>query len=1075
LHAPYTENKLYGIDPFVQFIHQDQKGNYWIATYGKGINYFESGSQKLTFHPYNSEQKKTFDPNTIISFFEDRQGNLWFGSSTKGLFKKDLFAQKFILYNEFGSTSPPYESPINLGTIWVTCQGEGFGKLDLKTNKITRFHHHENDEQSIGHSWSRSVYQENSNVLWIGLGVGGGSINDEIGDGGLDRMNIKTETFTHYKIKRDNNPDGFSETIFQICEDKKGRLWLASGSGGLFRSDIDKKEFKQFNFPKADSISINPTIYDLQKDSEGNIWTSDSKNGGLYKYDENEDEFNLFLEGFTVLNIIPETNDWYWISTFEKGILHFNSAEGTYNQYTKEDGLKTNLGNIMFKGNEDGIYWIASRFGPSRMDTRTKKITPVNVTLGRYNIGGMKSASGVLFFPANKGLLSFYSDEIMGNPFAPKTVISDFLVSDEPYIPGTSDNDDVNLPYNRNDISFKYVGLHFSNSLKNSYQYKLTPIDDDWVDAGNDRIARYINLPPGTYTFHVISANSDGVWDDEGTSFQFTIKPAWWATWWAYIIYLSIAIFLADRFYRFQLSKKLAVVENKKTKELEELKSKMYANISHEFRTPLTIINGLSDVLLEDCETDKQKNLIGGITHSSNQLLNLVNQMLDLSSLDAKKMTPNFKNGDSIKFIEKCVSIYKSFSDSKQLILTFKSDVPSLLMDFDDDKLQKILNNLLSNAIKFTPENGSIHVFLEQRGDRLIIKVRDSGKGIEPDQLADIFERYYKTDDLRQNVGTGIGLALTKELVNLLKGEIHVDSTLGKGTSFTISLPINNTSNKTDVTYKTPFIDNTVYQENEGDAPSKPVIKHTILIVEDNREIRNYIKLILGDLYSIYTANNGIEGLKMAKSKTIDFIISDVMMPKMNGFEFCKNIKNDVSTSHIPFIIISAKTESKDKQEGYKLGIDAYLTKPFNKQELLLIIKNILAKKQDQITFLSKLLQLQNKHSQTPNINQLDLDLIKSIQEYALNNNKMSIEELAHSLFTSRTQLHRKVKSLTGMSITAYLNHIKIEKAKKLLKTTELSISEIAYDVGFDDPAYFSRSFKKLVTISPISYRENHG
>ncbi len=1071
LHAPYTKDRLRGINPSIQFIHQDQKGGYWVSTSGKGINYFDPVNQKLTFLPYNSEQQKTFAPNTISSFLEDNQGKLWFGSSTKGLFGKDLFAQKFTLHREFGSVSPPYESPKNQGVIWVTCQGGGFGKLDLNTNKITRFQHDANDTQSIGHTWTRSAYQENSNVLWVGLGRGGGSINDEDGDGGLDRMNIETETFTHYKIKQDNAIDDFSETIFQICEDKEGRLWLAAGTGGLFRSDKDKKEFKQFNFPRADSISINPVIYDLQIDAKGTMWASDSRNGGLYKYDDKTDKFTLFLKEFIVLSIVEDKNGWYWLSTFEKGILHLNPADGSYKQYTKEDGLKTNLGNLILKGNEEDIYWITSRFGPSKMDTKTGKITPVNLSMGRYNIGGFKSADGKLFFPANKGLLSFYPNEIMGNPFPPKTVINDFLISGKPYKTNTDKSQETILSYNQNDISFKYVGLHFSNSSKNQYQYKLTPVDDDWIHVDKERIARYSNLQPGTYTFQVKSANSDGVWNEESTSIQFTIKPAWWATWWAYIIYLGIAIFLADRFYRFQLSKKLAVAENRKTKELDELKSKMYANISHEFRTPLTIISGLSDVLLEGITSDKERNLLGGITHSSNQLLNLVNQMLDLASLDAKKMTPSYKNGDIIKFIEKCISMYKSYSDSKQLTLKFKTDVSSLTMDFDDDKLQKILNNLLSNAIKFTPEKGNISVYVEQIEDRLSIKITDSGKGIEPKQLHNIFQRYYKTYDLHQNVGTGIGLALTKELVKLLKGKIQVDSKVGKGTSFTINLPIHNTSIKTNLIHKIPFIDNTVFHEYGLEKAKKEKKIHSILLVEDNKEIRNFIKLILSDLYTFYTANNGVEGLKIAKSKNIDFIISDVMMPKMDGFEFCKHIKNDVSTSHIPFIIISARTETKDKIKGYKLGIDAYLTKPFNKQELLLIIKNILEKKQDQINFLSNLLHLQNEHSEVPDINQLDLDLIKNIQEFALDNNKMSIDELAQSLYTSRTQLHRKVKSLTGMSISNYINHIKIEKAKTLLKNTQLTISEIAYDVGFDDAAYFSRTFKKFTTISPINYR----
>ena len=1075
LHAPYIEGKVWTIDPFVEHIHQDQKGGYWIVTSGKGVNYFDSATQKLTFYTFTEEQDKVFALNSVNSFLEDNQGNLWFGSSTNGLFKKDLFAQKFTLHREFGSVMPPHESPINQGILWVPSMGEGLGKLDIKTNKITKFQHYDNDTQSIGHPWSRSAYQENSNVLWVGLGYGGGSI-DGFGDGGLDRMNIKTETFTHYKIKRDNAIDDFSETVYSICEDKKGRLWLGTGSGGIFRSDKDKKEFKQFSFPKADSILINPVTYVLQIDSKGTLWASDFKNeGGLYTYDGKADKFTIFLKGFKVINLIEDKNGWFWLSTWEKGILHLNPADGNYKQYTKEDGLKSNLGNIILEGNKEGIYWIGSRFGPSKMDTRTGKITPINLSIGRFNIGGFKSASGKLFFSASKGLFSFYPDEIMGNPFPPKTEISEFLISGEFYKSDTNQSNEITLSYDLNDISFKYVGLHFSNSSKNQYQYKLTPVDDDWVNAGKERIARYTNLQPETYTFQVRSANSDGVWNEESTSIQFTIKPAWWSNWVAYIIYLGIAIFLADRFYRFQLTKKLAIAENKKVKELDQLKSKMYANISHEFRTPLTIISGFSNELLEANKNEKQRNLLEGIEYSNNQLLNLVNQMLDLTSLDAKKMVPSYKNGDIIKFIEKCVSIYKSYSDSKQLILTFKSDVSILTMDFDDDKLQKILNNLLSNAIKFTPEGGEVSVNLKQVNDILKIKISDTGKGIGLKNLSKIFERYYKTYDLNQNIGTGIGLALTKELVEVLQGKISVESKKGKGTTFIVDLPVQNTSNKEEAVHKIPFIDDTDYREYGFEKPKKEKTPHAILLVEDNKEIRNYIKLILGDLYNIYTVNNGVEGLEIVKKKKIDFIISDVMMPKMDGFEFCKHIKKDINTSHIPFVIISARTETKDKVEAYKLGVDAYLFKPFNKEELLLIIKNLLKKKQDQIEYFRKLLQLKNSYKEVPDINKLDLGLIKNIQEFALDNTKqMSIDELAQHLFTSRTQLHRKVKSLTGMSITTYINHIKIEKAKTLLVETTLHINEIAYDVGFEDAAYFSRIFKKLTKISPAIYRQTH-
>jgi DNA-binding response OmpR family regulator/two-component sensor histidine kinase len=502
----------------------------------------------------------------------------------------------------------------------------------------------------------------------------------------------------------------------------------------------------------------------------------------------------------------------------------------------------------------------------------------------------------------------------------------------------------------------------------------------------------------------------------------------------------------------------------------------MYANISHEFRTPLTIIKGMTGLLKNEEDSNHKKRLLKNIDQSNDQLLHLVDQMLDLASLDANKLEAHYKNADVIAFIKKSVELYRSFLDSKQIGLEFHTNIEVLRMDFDDDKLQKILNNLLSNAIKFTPDGGKIQLSTNQQDNNLKIVVSDTGKGIKKGDLPHVFERYYKTYDIQGHEGTGIGLSLTSELVNLLGGTINVKSKKNNGTTFTVILPIKNVAAENCVSHHLPFVDRRLIPPSNDVPLNNQTARQTILLVEDNKDIQNFIRSLLLPNFNILTAHNGLEGLKIANMKDVDFILSDVMMPKMDGFEFCKKIKSQVVTSHIPFVMVSARTHTQDKQQAYKLGVDAYLTKPFNIEELKLLIDNLLRKQKEQKQDLLQLLSMQQPVIKSQKINKLDFDLIRELQAIILNDtSKLSAAEVAKQLLMSRTQLHRKVKALTGKSLTHYSNHIRIEKAKYLLKTSELQIKEIAYSIGFESSTYFIRLFKSEVGTTPEDFRNNRG
>ena len=465
------------------------------------------------------------------------------------------------------------------------------------------------------------------------------------------------------------------------------------------------------------------------------------------------------------------------------------------------------------------------------------------------------------------------------------------------------------------------------------------------------------------------------------------------------------------------------------------------------------------------------RDLLQGIDHSSNQLLGLVDQMLDLASLDTDKMVLKYKNGDVIAFIKEIVKLFKSYSDSRSQKLEFQSNVKQLIMDFDDEKLQKILNNILSNAIKFTHDGGHIRVNVENLGSEISITVIDNGKGIERNDLPYLFERHFTKSDIKGGIGSGIGLALTKELVNLLKGEITVSSEVGSGSQFKIVLPITNNSKDTDIALHLPFVRENITTPSIHDFPGRMDDKPVVLIVEDNKSIRDFLGLLLQNYFSIEFAVNGSEGIKKAASSNIDFIICDVMMPVMDGFEFSRKVKSDIKTSHIPFIMLTARTSTEDKRKAYELGFDAYFIKPFDPEELILRMRNLLKQKAERSKYLRELLSIKKPEQLKASINQMDFDLVKNIQYLILESKLASADDIAQELFISRSQLHRKIKALTGMSLTAYGNHVRIEKAKHLLNTTNMNVSEIAYEVGFEDPSYFSKTFKKLESVSPKSYR----
>jgi signal transduction histidine kinase/ligand-binding sensor domain-containing protein/AraC-like DNA-binding protein len=1075
LHAPYSTDKVFGGDPRVNIIYQDKNGGYWIGTTAKGINYFNTRNK--TFRNYNFG---LVNPQILLSLFEDRQGNIWIGGKFgSGLFRMDLFSLKYQKNTNIPNAEIVYESPLSPGILWVGSQEYGLRKIDLETNKTLSYVHDDANINSIGHTWVRSIYQEDKKTLWLGLGYGG-PYGSQAGDGGIGRMDIEAGTFENFNLSReDDGLDDFSYTIYSICEDKEGYLWLGAGPGGIFRSDKNKKEFKAFKNFNNKNPSGDVFLNISRIDSNGDVWASDfAGDGTLYLYDRKDNTFNPYLEGFKMYNLLIDEKGWLLISTWEKGLIHLNPADKTYIQYTKKDGLPSNDVVSIVKG-ENGVYWINTRFGPAKFDIKTSIISSVGLPKYRYNRGILKASDNQIYITPHIGLISFFPTQVEGNPYPPQISVSDLLISKTNFLSKNNDSKVLKFSHYQNDITIKYVGFHFSNPENNSYQYKLNPIDDEWVNAGKERSVRFANLSPDTYDFEVKASNSDGVWSDEIASVKFTIKPAWWKTWWAYIIYLTIAIVFADRFYRFQLSKKLAVTESKRLKEINQFKNKLFTNITHEFRTPLTVIKGMTDTVklnLKNNKTEDIENSLEMIERNSDSLLHLVNEMLDLSKIESGNMELQMTQSDVIPFLKYLSESFSSLAEENKINLTIYSEIDKLIMDFDGNRLTSVISNLLSNAIKFTPEYGKIIVHINEIKEKnkpyLFIKIKDNGIGISKEELPNIFNRFYQADSstIRKHEGTGVGLALTKELVELMHGTIDANSILNKGSEFSIMIP---------VTKKAPSISKIQIDE----IPNTPIVKVSskqieqslktdsrlplALIVEDNMDVAHYLKTCLTNKYETIHAVNGIEGIEMALENIPDIIICDVMMPGKDGFEVCETLKTDERSDHIPIIILTAKASTEDRLTGLSHGADAYLAKPFNKAELFTRL--------DQLVSLRKKLvnKIQDdgfniilkKRTKDPKLQ--FLQKIQKIIHEDISNSDFGSSDLAKKLLISESQLYRKIKAITDKSTAVFMRSIRLQHAKELLSATDKTVSEVAYEVGFNNPSWFSRAFKEEFGYSP--------
>lgn len=1135
---------------FVLSIMEDKAGNLWFSHEGGGVTKFDAsvdGGQSFTNFPVMEGLRSA----NVQCILEDKGGNLWFGTRGDGISKYSGQRLKHFTLKD-GLTHPVRGIVEDKGgNIWIGTYGGGILKYDAGLPDGQAQNHPTGQagfmqfiEKDPGYSaLVTSILADKIGNIWFGS-WGGGIIKYNASSG---------QYFTHFTEK-----EGLSNNrVTCIAEDKSGSLWIGTDFGGVSKYNASSDTGKTFtHFSTKEGLSHN-VVSCIAEDKDGNLWFG-TLGGGVTRYDASNDaasvdagkNFTHFTakEGLSnyVLSIFTDQAGNLWFGTLGEGVAKYNGQSFTY--FTEKEGLASNTvrsiiedksGNLLF-GTEMGISILTQ----PKQDEITEKIRLKSINENEVyftSYTGVHAGKSVLedkngavwvghedrltvfnpldlradttalnlqltnveLFNENIAWMNLAHKKDTGITLGNGVKVADFRL--EGISKWYNVPQGLSLAYNNNFLTFHYTGITLQSPGMVKYQHQLEGLEDKWSALTTHNEATYGNLLSGTYTFKAKAKNREGIWSNE-LRYTFTIRPPWWRTWWAYLCFAAIVGGTLIAFYRFQLRQRLQQADALRLRELDAVKTKLYTNITHEFRTPLTVIMGMAQQVLDHPKEHFREGLKMIIRNGQN-LLTLVNQMLDLSKLESGKLTLHYRRADIVSFLEYIAESFHSLAENKGVQIHFIPEEAQLIMDFDEVRLQQIVSNLISNAVNFTPKGGHIYISAGTKNDRFILKIKDTGIGIAEADLPYIFDRFYQSDGshTRHGEGTGIGLALTRELVKLMEGTIAVKSYKGKGAEFEVSLPVRHVSDVEEkVKEVSPLVANinkedlvpmddsfssslaTQVPMNNGSANESP----HILIADDHEDVRAYLASCLKNDYAVEIAKNGQECEDLAFNTTPDLIVLDVMMPFKDGFEVCKTLKTDERTSHIPIIMLTAKADMDSKLEGLEQGADDYLTKPFHKKELLLRIRNLLELRRQLQQYYRSTLEADFSEEHPPNLKDAQADnqnqsipLANSLEnafvikaretiEAHLDDPDFDVEKLCRSLALSHSQVHRKLSALTGLSATFFIRYVRLVRAKELLIHSGFSIRAVALDCGFNDPAYFTRVFKQEFGVTPQAWRD---
>ena len=1114
----------------VWHIVQDPAGYFWLAT-PAALMQFEPATTHYTYFQHDPLAPESLSDNFIRALFQDQSGILWIGTNGYGLDSHNPRANRF----------QTFRRPVNPASrltgfsirmlfedadenVWISA-GVLY-KWDRKMGTFTSFETRSDHPEAFGNTGVWSMVQDRQGRLWVASYEG------------IYRYDLDTQTYQRF-FHDPQDPGGLPEKIvFDVFEDRDGGIWAVTENYVSRLTDAALGRFQSYQYTEQTSIGefTFPATY---QDAQGYLWLASQQ--GLVRFDPVNGSFRHYrhdpgqpssLSNDIVLSICPDPEEpdrYLWLGTSGGGLNRMDLDAETFQHFTEADGLPNNVVYGVL-ADEAGHLWMSTNKGLARFDPQTSTFTNYDVHDGlqsnEFNAGAyFKSNRGELFFGGIYGFNHFYPDAITPNPHVPEIVITDFkragqseslrdanTVLDR----AITETDALRLAHRDNIISFDFAALEYSAPEKNRYAYMLEGFNDEWIASDAARTATYTNLPPGAYTFRVKGSNNDGVWNEEGTALGLVIAPPWWRTWWAYALYALTALGLlySLRGYemnRLRLKSRLEMehLEAEKLRELDRARSRFFANVSHEFRTPLTLTVGpLDDVLqgLHGSVSAEAREQVMLARRNAERVLDLVRQILDVARLEAGRMKLEARRVDLGAFLRAQAQPFQALAERKLITFQVEESPAPVLVYLDTGHMEKVVGNLLSNAFKFTPESGAIHVRLDEVDATVRVLVRDSGPGIPADDLPHVFERFYQVNEstTRLQPGTGIGLALAKELVELHGGTIGVESDEGFGSTFIVTLCRGQAHLQPDQIIATPETavmrprilsddsealletssgDGLTWERGEGKEGEDVT---TVLIVEDHAEVRAYVHKHLAPHYRVVEASDGVDGLEKARRLLPDLIVSDVMMPEMDGYALCQMLKSDPETNGIPVILLTARAAPEDKLEGLQGKADDFITKPFEVQELLARIDNLIgSRKHLRERFRQEGMALVLGMDETApvlqprtvNVTSPETAFLEQVQdaiEAHLSDELFTVERLAEAVGVSRGHLHRQLKELVDQTPSEAIRTMRLERAGQLLKAGAGTVSEIAYAVGFKSLAHFSNAFLDYYGCRPSAYPSAH-
>ena len=1019
----------------IRSIFMDSQGGMWLGTYFGGLNYYHPLRERFR-HIRFSPEGNSLNDNVIGCITEDRAGNLWIGTNNGGVNYYDIRSGEYTYYTkEQGLGSNDVKAIYvdeQAGKVYIGTHTGGLNILDRRTGRI----------ESLMPETTRLT---NMNVfaiqpcadgrhLWIGTLEG------------LVHFDKATKTFSDIK----GNVSLGVKRIRTLLLDRENRLWVG-GEDGLAVCSGKGDSLSSVRMVSGESAFESATVYGVFEASDGDIWIA--TRNGLYGFSAGRDSVVHYsvadgMPDAIVYGVLEDEKHRLWIST-DNGLSCFDPESRKFRNFTDVDGLQSN------------------------------QFTPYACCL---------ASSGEMYFGGINGITAFHPERLQDNPYAPRAVISELRLFGDPVHPNDqtgilqkhiSLTDRITLNHKQSSFALSFVVSNYIADKHNTFAYKLDGYDKRWfVVDDNQRWATYANLPHGTYNFLVKVANNDGKWCDEVTSLEIKVLPAWYQTWWAIALFALMIIGVITLVIRFYWER----ADKVRQKELQEVKTRFFINISHELRTPLTLIVApLQDLL--DKVTDKWvRSQLEYMKRNTDRLLHLVNQLMDYRRAEKGVFELRVKCINVGQIVEKNFRYYEPLARKKHIDYNLRSELGGRQVWCDASYIELILNNLLSNAFKYTNDGQSISVNLKTSGDDLLLQVQDTGVGIPVNKQAKIFERFYQVES--EHIGSGIGLSLVQKLVELHHGRIEVDSAVGKGSCFSVYLPLSREAyaeeelsggtQQEEPVYSTNARDMYIVDTEEALEPAESDVdtdrKETILVVEDNDEIRHYMSRGLERFFIVKEVENGEEAVELLKTEEISLILTDVMMPVMDGIQLCKYVKQNLKTCHIPVIILSAKAEVKDQLDGLQVGADDYIAKPFSLSVVVMKIKNILRTHYRAIEHYSKSLEIEPEKIALNRLDEEFLSKAVSVVEKNLEKPDFSADDFALEMGMSRSSLHLKMKGITGESTTEFIRKIRFNQACKLLKEGRYNVAEISTMVGFSTPSYFSTSFKKYIGCMPSEY-----